>query len=116
MVNAQGEQISTAGFQGDGWVEGLSIRGFGSSVLHEPSSGTFAELRSFDGFDGYKFRLRDLPDITAECIWQFDNSGGGTPNPPTLTPPRPPRNPTTGGGQHRQRQCACPVLHRGRGD
>ena len=109
MVNAQGEQISTAGFQGDGWIEGLSIRGGGSSVLHQPSSGTFAELRSFEGFAGFKFRLRDLPAITAECMWQFDNSGRGTPTETTTTTttittttttttPPPPRNPTIRGG------------------
>ena len=67
---------------------------------------TFAELRrTFPRSAGFEYRLADVPRVTAECTWTFDDpeNDGGPPIDTTTTtpdpgPPGPPGPPTGGGG------------------
>ena len=48
--------------------------------------------QAFAGFKGFEYRLRDAPDVTAQCTWQFkDDGGGGDPTTPTVCRCLPPR-------------------------
>ena len=56
------------------WVyrteEALSIQPGGRSIPYSPA--TFAELRqTYTNFAGYRYRLKDHPDVTARCTWKF---------------------------------------------
>ena len=68
------------------WSGGaLSIKPSGRSV-EIPRDNTFAQLRqAFPGFAGFEFRLKYTPAVTAQCAWQFDDDGGGTPPTVRLT-------------------------------
>ena len=86
---------------GNGWLlEGHPI---GSSGLNRELiefNGLAQRRNAYPGFAGYRFRLKNNPSVTAECTWQFDNSGSSTPTDTTTTTTTttPPRNPPTGGG------------------
>ena len=93
LVNAGGAEL--ARWQGAG-----STRESGY-VLKLPRDNTFARFReAYPGFAGFKFRLQDTPSLTVQCMWQFDNSGSGTPTDTTTTTTTTtqPTTPTTGGG------------------
>ena len=90
---------------GNGWLlEGHPI---GSSGLNRELiefNGLAQRRNAYPGFAGYRFRLKNNPSVTAECTWQFDNSGSSTPTDTTTTtttttqPTRPTTPPTRGGG------------------
>ena len=67
-----------------GWRTSLPIQTYGHSNFVPPSI-TFAELRkSFPGFRGFEYRLKDKPSFTAQCTWDFDERTvklRATPNP-----------------------------------
>ena len=65
------------------WVGALSIGPSGRSIELPPDI-RFAQLRqNFPGLRGFEFRLRDDHDVTAQCIWDFDEEGT-TPTLPTV--------------------------------
>ena len=86
---------------GNGWLlEGHPI---GSSGLNRELiefNGLAQRRNAYPGFAGYRFRLKNNPSVTAECTWQFDNSGSSTPTDTTTTTTTTtqPTTPTTGGG------------------
>ena len=75
------------------WQGSLPITTSGRSIsfYHSPLSSL---RRAFPGFKGFEYKLKDAPDVTAQCTWQFgddpgdddtddtdddDESGGSTP-------------------------------------
>ena len=98
LVDAQGNAISTSSNRPERWQRTLSVRGDGL-IVYTPLQTTFARLQLWPGFAGFQFRLRDNTSVTAECTWQFDHSGRGTPtDTTTTTPPITGDGGTTGGG------------------
>ncbi len=62
------------------WLGALPIELSGRSI--RSSFGTFAELRrAYPGFNGFEYRLRDTPTVTARCTWRFDDDGTTSPTP-----------------------------------
>ena len=76
----------------------IDTSGRSPTVTH----GSFAALRrGHNGFAGLEWRLKDTPNVTAECTWQFGDDDGEPPpvdDPPptggTPPPPPPPLPPT----------------------
>ena len=69
----------------DDWLGSRSIGTSGRSIpaYHSPLS---ALRRAYPGFAGFEWRLKDDPDVTAQCTWQFDDDDGGTTPRPPATP------------------------------
>ena len=65
----------------DDWLGSRSIGTSGRSIpaYHSPLG---ALRRAYAGFAGFEWRLKDDPDVTARCTWQFDDDDGTTPPPP----------------------------------
>ena len=73
-----------------GWRASAPIRTSGRSAPATQSS--LAQLRSaFPGFAGFDYRLKDSPEITAQCTWRFDGGGDGTPTVNLSVSPNPVR-------------------------
>ncbi len=73
----------------------IGTSGRSISFHHSPLSSL---RQAFAGFKGFEYRLRDAPDVTAQCTWQFkdNDDGGGDPTTPTVSLSAAP-NPVTEG-------------------
>ena len=95
VVDASGTILNPGG-----WTDAFPIKTHGRNI-ELPVGQTAAHWRNaFPGFVGFRFRLKDNDSVTAQCTWQFDNSGSGTPTDTTTTTTTTtqPTTPTTGGG------------------
>ena len=56
------------------WQGSLPITTSGRSISfhHSPLSSL---RRAFPGFKGFEYRLKDAPDVTARCTWEFEDTG-----------------------------------------
>ncbi|WP_428276379.1 Ig-like domain-containing protein [Candidatus Palauibacter sp.] len=60
------------------WQGSLPIGTSGRSISfsHSPLSSL---RRAFPGFKGFEYRLKDAPDVTAQCTWKFEDTGTSSP-------------------------------------
>ena len=65
------------------WQGSLPIGTSGRSIsfYHSPLSSL---RQAFPGFQGFEYRLKDAPDVTAQCTWELKDDVGTNP-PPTTT-------------------------------
>ena len=64
----------------EGWQGSLPVGTSGRSIsfYHSPMS---SMRRSHAGFAGFEYRLKDAPNVTAQCTWKFEDAGV---SPPTV--------------------------------